>query len=51
MQKTSRWPALNNFYLACFFSILVLGINLAAVYLVADPAAEKPSIGCNFSRR
>ena len=36
MGKSSRWHTSNIFYLACIISILVLGINLAIVFLVKD---------------
>ncbi len=36
MKRISRWHIPNLFYLACFFSVLVLGINLAVVFLVTD---------------
>jgi diguanylate cyclase (GGDEF)-like protein len=36
MEKTSLRLKPNSFYLACFFSILVLGISLAIVLLIAD---------------
>ena len=36
MERTSLRLNRNSFYLACFFSIIVLGINLAIVFLVAD---------------
>jgi len=36
MENTSRWHIPNIFYLACSFSVLVLGINLAVVFLVTD---------------
>ncbi len=34
MAKTSPWRISNNFYLACVFSMVVLGLNLAIALLV-----------------
>ena len=42
MKTTLRWRSLNIFKLACIFSVLVLGINLAITFLVRD--TEQKSI-------
>lgn len=42
MKTTLRWCSFNIFNLACIFSVLVLGINLAITFLVRD--TEQKSI-------
>jgi len=36
MKRTPQWRTFNLIYLACIYSILVLGIHLAVAFLVAD---------------